>query len=82
MQQSKNNRIFIDTNVLVYDFLHRNPVYAKQGVPKLHQQSFDALEMFRKHPHYKTYIASFSIARFVSLLQSTYKVPIKYQNRW
>jgi hypothetical protein len=68
------SRIFLDTNILVNDFLHRHPDYPKLKVDKNRNHCANAVAFIRKRRHLKTYIASFSIARFVSLL-SDLKVP-------
>jgi hypothetical protein len=68
------SRIFLDTNILVNDFLHRYPQYPKIKVDKNRQHCADAMVFIRKRRNLKTYIASFSIARFVSLLGDL-KVP-------
>jgi predicted nucleic acid-binding protein len=68
------SRIFLDTNILVNDFLHRYPEYPKIKVDKNRNHCANAVTFIRQRRHLKTYIASFSIARFVSLL-SDLKVP-------
>jgi predicted nucleic acid-binding protein len=70
----KTNRVFLDTNILMNDFLHRFPQYARlpDDVNRLH--CANALQPVRRNRLFKTYIASFSIARLVSLLESV-RVP-------
>jgi hypothetical protein len=60
-------RIFLDTNILVYDFLFRTPEYIPQP-DALYQQTNDALKYIQKQKVFKTYTASFSIPRLASLL--------------
>lgn len=61
--------IFLDTNILVYDFMARNLGYLRNNEPQeLYLQTDLALKFIRKDKNFKTYTASFSIPRFVSLL--------------
>jgi predicted nucleic acid-binding protein len=66
----KTNRVFLDTNILMNDFLHRFPQFARlpDDVNRLH--CANAIQHVRRNRLFKTYIASFSIARLVSLLES------------
>ena len=69
-----NNRIFLDTNILVGDFLYRNPQYDKTTKNPNAIHAYNALRTIRKSRKHRTYIASFSLPRLASLLQG-YKVP-------
>jgi predicted nucleic acid-binding protein len=69
----KTDRIFLDTNILLNDFLHRYPQFARLGnsTDILHsREAHQALTYIRRNRLFKTYVASFSIARFVSFLDS------------
>ncbi len=70
MKKPSENRIFLDTNILMYDFFSRNPYFlpVEQQGEALYNQTFDAMKFIRKQQKVKTYVASFSIPRFVSLL--------------
>jgi predicted nucleic acid-binding protein len=69
-----SRRIFLDTNILVNDFLYRYPQYGKLVVDVNRLHCGEAVRFIRQKRIHHTYIASFSIARFVSLL-SDLKVP-------
>ena len=73
LKKRQENRIFIDTNIIVYDFFARNPQFCKE-VSKNMIFSQQAITAIRKNRHFQTYIADFSIPRFASLLQAQ-KVP-------
>jgi predicted nucleic acid-binding protein len=65
------NRVFLDTNILVYDFIFRNQDFLPANADiNLYQNSHDALTYLRRNRKFKLYTASFSIARLASILQT------------
>jgi hypothetical protein len=65
------NRVFLDTNILVYDFIFRNQQFLPADTDMtLYQNSHDALTYLRRERRFKLYTASFSIARLASILQT------------
>jgi len=72
---SLQNRVFVDTNVLVYDFFHRNPGYNPgSDIARIAAHSNAALTHISRQRGYRLFTAAFSLARLVSLLQQR-KVP-------
>lgn len=67
MKKLSTKRIFLDTNILVYDFLQRNPEFIPQP-DALYSQTDESLRYIQKQKVFQTYVASFSIPRLASLL--------------
>jgi len=72
--QLKENRVFLDTNVLINDFFFRNPKYIKIN-SKDYLPCYETIKFLKKNKNkYKIFVSSHSIARFISLLNDK-KVP-------
>ena len=72
-RQANPRRVLLDINVLFYDFLFRNPTYGSK-TPATHElrnrkQSNNALIYSRQGRLFRTFVADFSIAKFISLMQ-------------
>jgi predicted nucleic acid-binding protein len=83
----KNNRprrVLLDINVLFGDFLHRYPQYgSRKASPPKHEVrnrlfASEAVTYLRKRPGIKTFVADFSVAKVISLMEQT-SVPKKLQ---
>ncbi len=73
-------RIFLDTNILMYDFIARNEFYQERLPENFYMSLINATEQaikfIRKDKNFITYTASFSIPRLASLLsQRPLRVP-------
>lgn len=72
-RQANPRRVLLDINVLFYDFLLRNPTYGSKTPPthelRNRKQSNEALTYIRQGRLFRTFVADFSIAKFISLMQ-------------
>lgn len=69
MTKPNPKRVFLDTNILMYDFFARNIHYLPQEIDTgLINATEEAMRFIRKDKNLTTYLASFSIPRLSSLL--------------
>lgn len=76
IKKSQTKRILLDINVLFNDFLFRYPTFGRNNTAvELRNRLFanDAITYIRRN-QYATFVADFSIAKVISLMQQT-KVP-------
>jgi predicted nucleic acid-binding protein len=75
-------RILVDINVLFNDFLSRNSIYGIPNPPshELRNRMFasDAITYLRQRRLFVTYVADFSVAKFISLMHQV-KAPKSLQ---
>jgi len=66
-------RILLDINLLFNDFLFRNSIYAKSQTDiEIRNRLFanQAMTYIRQQRHFNTFVADFSIAKMISLMDS------------
>jgi predicted nucleic acid-binding protein len=66
-------RILLDINLLFNDFLFRNPTYARsQTNIEIKNRLFanQAMNYIRQQRHFNTFVADFSVAKMISLMDS------------
>jgi len=62
MSDSLSYRVFVDTNLLINDYLYRAEGFEKSRV------AYDALNFLRAKPKSTLYVASFSLVQLISTL--------------